>query len=425
MLKVSKFKIFIVSLVIILTGLIWPVYEGFAHKGKVSFPFFYQFINIPEDNPTEQKLFQSAYKEIGHDALDLLTHHKVAINAPAISAAVAIDGKLVWSGASGWLDIESRIPVTTNTQFRIGSTAKALTGTALARMVDANLIKLDNPISDYMVNLPNQKWRKMTVRQLVSHTAGLPHYKENNDYFGLYETISLSTRYENVEDALNVFDDSETLFEPGAQFSYSSFGTVLLSAVMENAVDIPYLEIMKKHVFSPLNMHATMAEYTGEASKNLATPYWNNKGVSAQVREWRPVDLSHRLAGGGFISTSSDLVKMGSAFLQDDFISAKTRNIFWTPQTLPNGSKSPDGYSLGWRVIKIKVDDNIGEVIVANHGGVSRGGQSWLMVIPEYNMSVAVNINANTDVFWDFAKVSMQLAKMFIVREAVQVKTGG
>lgn len=411
----TKVKVLSIILVSVISVLIWPVYETMAYKNKVSFPPFYQFDQIPAINPTDQILHQEKYKEAANKALTLISKNKVAINAPAISAAVSINGKLVWAGASGWSDIENEIPVTTNTQFRIGSTAKALTGTALARMFDAKLIDLDNNISVYMDDLPNDAWQNITSRQLASHMAGLPHYKENTDYLGLYKTLTLSTRYEEVEQSLSIFDSSELLFEPGTQFSYSTLGTVLLSAVMENAVNTPYLEIMKKQVFEPLKMNATMAEFQGENSVNLAKFYWNSEGQSNQVRQWRDVDLSHRLAGGGFISTSSDLVKMGNAFLDDKFISAKTRNIFWTPQTLPDGSETPMGYALGWRVITQEFDAEIGEITFANHGGVSRGAQSWLMVIPEHNISVAVNINSNTEVFWDFGKVSMEVLKPFLL----------
>jgi serine beta-lactamase-like protein LACTB len=414
MIKITKVKVSSFILISVISILLWPVYESMAHKNKVSFLPFYQFDEIPTANPTDQILHQEEYKEAANQALVLITKHKVAINAPAISAAVSINGKLVWSGASGWSDIENKTPVTTDTQFRIGSTAKALTGTALARMFDANIIKLDNKISAYMDDLPNDAWQNITSRQLASHMAGLPHYKENNDYFGLYKTLTLSTRYEHVEDSLSVFDGSDLLFEPGTKFSYSTLGTVLLSAVMENAANTPYLEIMKKQVFEPLEMNATMAEFQGENSVNLAKFYWNNRGRSKQIRQWRDVDLSHRLAGGGFISTSSDLVKMGNAFLNDEFISEKTRNIFWTPQTLPDGSETPNGYALGWRVLTRDID-GIGEITFANHGGVSRGAQSWLMVLPEHNISVAININSNTKVFWDFGKVSMQVLKPFLL----------
>jgi serine beta-lactamase-like protein LACTB len=417
MFKLSKVKIISIGFITVLAILLWPVYESMAHKSRISFPFFYQYEGIPKVSPTDQTLYNEAYKAAGDKSLELMTTHKVAINAPAISAAIAIDGKLVWSGASGWANIEDATPVKTNTQFRIGSTAKALTGTALARMYDSKTIDLDSKISVYMTNLPNDEWQKITPRQLASHTAGLPHYKDNNDYMGLYKTMSLSTRYEHVEESLSIFDESTLLFEPGTKFSYSTFGTVLLSAVMENAAKVPYLEIMNNQVFEPLEMNSTMAEFQGENSENLAKFYWNNKGRTNQVREWQAVDLSHRLAGGGFISTSSDLVKMGSAFLRDDFISPETRATFWTHQSLPDGTKTPMGYSLGWRVLTREVDEGIGKITFVNHGGVSRGAQSWLMVIPEYNMSVAVNINSNTDVFWDFGKISMELMKTFILNK--------
>jgi CubicO group peptidase (beta-lactamase class C family) len=415
MLKMTKVSVLSISLVFALAIFAWPVYESMAYKNKVSFPPFYQFDEIPNSSPSNHILYQDKYLEPANKALALIEKHKVTINAPAISAAVSIDGNLVWAGASGWSDIENKIPVTTDTQFRIGSTAKALTGTALARMFDAKMIDLDSKISAYMDKLPNNTWQDITSRQLASHMAGLPHYKENTDYLGLYQTLLLSTRYEQVKPSLAIFDSSELLFTPGTQFSYSTFSTVLLSAVMESAADIPYLEIMNKLVFSPLNMNATMAEFQAGDSANMAKFYWNGNGSSKQVRQWREVDLSHRLAGGGFISTSSDLVKMGNAFLNNEFISPTARSIFWTPQTLPDGSETPDGYALGWRVLTREIDAELGKITFANHGGVSRGAQSWLMVIPEHNMSIAVNINANTDVFWDFAKVSMQILKPFML----------
>ena len=407
-------KISVIGVTFFLVSLLWPIYQFYAYKGKVAFPPFYQFTDIPTTSPTNQVINDQRFIEAGNQALALLTEHKGLINSPAISAAVAFDGELIWAGASGWSDIENKKAVNTRTQFRIGSTSKALTGTALARIVDANMIDLDRPIVSYMPDLPNRQWSAITARQLASHTAGMPHYKENTDSLGMYQTLALSTRFEKVKSALNVFDDSQLLFEPGSAFSYSSLGTVLLSAVMEQAAAMDYLDLMQQQVFSPLKMDSTMAEFEIKDREKLAVFYWNNKGLSKQVRPWRDVDLSHRLAGGGFVSTSSDLVKMGSAFLNDDFISEETRKIFWTPQVLPDGSETPNGYALGWRVITRDLAGNIGKVTIVNHGGVSRGAQSWLMVIPEYQLSIAVNINANTKVFWDFGKVSMKLAKLFI-----------
>ena len=302
------------------------------------------------------------------------------------------------------------MPVDSNTLFRIGSTSKALTATGLARLVDKDQVDLDKAISGYMNEIP-LGWQNMTTRQLASHTAGLPHYKSNTDYLGLYKTMSLSSRYSTPKDALTVFDGSELLFKPGQDFSYSSFGTVLLSAVMADAVQVPFLSIMENQVFEPIEMVNTKAEFQVSDQQLLAEFYWNDGGKQNHVRPWREVDLSHRLAGGGFVSTSADLVKLGSAWLNEGYLSQQTRSTFWTPQTLPDGTKTPGGYSLGWRVITLPINQQ--KTMIANHGGVSRGAQSWLMVLPEYSMVVAVNINSNTEVFWDFASVSMKIAELF------------
>jgi len=396
----------------------YPAYQFFVYAGKAPFSPHVQFMDIPEDSPTASKTYLPEYQVIGEQSLTLLQDTKQNINAPAISAAVAIDGKLVWAGATGWADIKDEKPVTINSQFRIGSTSKALTSITLATMVDQGLIDINKPINTYYSELPNKNWQNLTSRQLASHTAGMPHYKENTDKLGLYKTMALQTRYTDVQDALEVFDSSDLLFQPGEQYSYSSLGTVLLSAVMQQAADKPFTQLVNDSVIEPLNLTSTGAGYLLKNSDNLVNFYWNNKGAQSSVTEWRDVDLSHRLAGGGFVSTPSDLVKMGSAFLQEDFVSASTRDQFWTPEPLSDGTMPPHNYSVGWRVIQHDISDELKNVTVVNHGGVSRGSQSWLMILPEHNMSVALNINSNTKVFWDFASVSMDIAKLFLLNGA-------
>jgi CubicO group peptidase (beta-lactamase class C family) len=230
--------------------------------------------------------------------------------------------------------------------------------------------------------------------------------------------MSLDTHYSNVADSVLLFDSSDTLFAPGEEFEYSSFGTVLLSAVMQEASGKDYQKAMQDQVFSPLGLQSTMPEPAVPLRKSqapeLATFYWHPDLQENKVTPWREVDLSHRLAGGGFISTSSDLVKLGIGFNSSQFISAKTRDAFWQPQSLNNGEVNEQNYAIGWRVRESDFGEGIGTLFQANHGGVTRGAQSWLMVIPEYNMSVAVNINAKTDQFWDFAKVSYDLVNLFL-----------
>lgn len=391
-----------------LAWFLWPVYQYFAYEGKVPM-LMSKDIALPGTIP-RSTLFSSHPQS--EAALDLLANHRKNINAPAVSAAVAIDGNIVWAGATGWANLETQAPATADTRFRIGSTSKALTATLLAKMVQAGKINPDKEIVHYLPDLPNPAWRKITVRQLASHSSGLPDYIDNyGDLWGFYYLFKLNKRYTSVRESFEVFDDTALLFEPGGQYHYTSFNTVLLSAVLESVAGSPFLEVMRRDIFTPLGMAATGAEYETSLKGALAEFYWNRDGQHPAFRTWQKVDLSHRLAGGGFVSTPSDLVKLGSGWLNNEFITPETRNLFWQPQALTDGSIPPENYALGWRWAEY--EDDQGKVHNANHGGVSRGSQCWLMIIPEQNMAVAVTINANVETFRDFWQVSMPLARLF------------
>ena len=107
-----------------------------------------------------------------------------------------------------------------------------------------------------------------------------------------------------------LFDESELLFQPGESFSYSSLGTVLLSVLMQQQTNLSYQDFMQQAVFSPLQMNATLHDGSDLSQENLASFYWQNADKPTELKEWYQVDLSHRLAGGGWISTSKDLVKL-------------------------------------------------------------------------------------------------------------------
>lgn len=405
-----------VSLTLFLAWLLWPAYQFFAYsKGAVPLPPF-GWQELPREAPSVRDLRDPAYTKAGNISLRAMEKHRQKIASPAISAAVAHCGRVVWAGAAGWSDIESRTPATTATRFRIGSTSKSLTATALARLVQSGRMELDAPISEYLQPLPNPVWEKLTPRQLASHMAGMPEYKENRDWGGLYHTLALRKHYNSMVDALEVFDETPLVNEPGTEFHYSTFDTVLLGATIGAAERKRYLQVVREQVFGPAGMTATIvAPVGGDPDNQIATPYKSNRlpGDAHRLRPWRDADLSHRLPGGGFASTSTELVQFGSLYFDDDYLAPEVRAQFWTPQKTASGDINPQKYALGWRIAQLEVP-GVGAVRNANHGGVSRGGQSWLMVMPDYKMAIAVNINRKTGVFWDFGRISERIAAEFI-----------
>ena len=329
--RMIKLGAVLAVLLVSIAYLVAPFYHFFAEDNPaMTGPF--GWTEVHDEAPYAEGVVDPDYRVAAERAKAILNEHRALIHAPALSAAIAIDGEVVWSAASGWADIRAGKAATPSTLFRIGSTSKAVTGTLFARMVDAGLVEVDAPISDYIKDLPNEDWRTITPRQLASHTAGIPGYAENRDYVGLYRALALREQHSDVEEGLSYFDGSQLIFQPGADFEYSSFDTVLLSVVLQEAGGAPFQQLMQDWVTNPLGIKTPLPD---DAVDARAQSYLRNDD---KVRPWWKVNLSHKLAGGGFMATPSDLAVLGSAWLDDGFITAETRELFWTPQRIEDGS---------------------------------------------------------------------------------------
>ncbi|MFL5571671.1 MAG: serine hydrolase domain-containing protein, partial [Gemmatimonadaceae bacterium] len=149
---------------------------------------------------------------------------------PGASVTVLRNGREIWSEGLGVADLENNLPVTPLTKFRIGSVSKPITAVAMAALVEEGKLDLDAPIQKYVPAFPVKKY-PITARELAGHLAGIRHY--SGDEF-------LSNRhYANVTSSLDIFKNDTLLFRPGDKYSYSTYGFVLLSAVVEGAAGEP------------------------------------------------------------------------------------------------------------------------------------------------------------------------------------------
>ncbi len=291
---------------------------------------------------------------------------------PGMSVAVGIDGVIVWAEGFGYADVENRVPVWEETKFRIGSVSKPLTATAVGQLVEQGKLDLDAPVQRYVPAFPEKRW-PITTRQVAGHLAGIRHYDGD-------EFLS-AVRYVTVSDGLQIFQDDTLLFEPGNRFSYSSYGWNLVSAVVEGASGQDFLPYMQKNVLDPIGMSHTVADYTDSIIPHRTRFYARNR--DGRVVNAPYVDNSYKWAGGGFLSTPSDLVRFGFAHFGEDVLRSETIEELWTPQTTNAGEST--GYGIGWRVA---VED--GMVVAAGHGGGSVGGTTGFGTRPPRRAAVAI-----------------------------------
>ena len=251
-------------------------------------------------------------KEID-SARPLALRMKRGFGAPGLAIAVAVDGQVVWSEVCGYADLSRRTPVTAATRFRIGSVSKTLTAAAAARLAQDKRLDLDAPIQRYVASFP-AKSHPVTARELLAHVAGIRHYQGSEALSGVH--------YASVTDALRVFAGDPLLFEPGTQYSYSSYGFNLVGAAIEAIAGEDFGEAVRRLVLAPLDLQHTAID-DGRQHQSWAAPY-----EVTEARKAIPapsVDLSNRLPSGGFRSTAEDLARFGSRLGDRTFLRSRRK----------------------------------------------------------------------------------------------------
>ncbi len=357
----------------------------------------------------EQHPVPEAYRDIIISANKQLDAAISTHNFPALSIAIGHNGKLVWARAMGVQNLETQAPVKLDTKFRIGSVSKAVTATAAAKLVDENVLNLDDNIRETVPYFP-QKQYDITPRQLLTHTAGIRHYEAC--FCFPFDEYSNRQHHKDVKSAVSKFSKSKLLFKPGTAFSYSSYGFTLASAAMEGASGLSFDEIIKNKLTAPLGMNNTMRE--GLANGDIAVPY------DVRDNTYKPafsVDNSNKTAGGGFVSTPTDLVLMTQAILQGEYISDDLRDdLFFTPQKLQNGEVNEQNYAFGWRShMSSGTFNEDRKVMITHHGGVAMGGTAFLIMYPEYDISIAIVTNRQMDGVGELVNIVQSVGKDMIL----------
>lgn len=358
----------------------------------------------------EQTATPVGYADIISKASKNLDEAIIANNFPAVSIALGKDGEVIWARAAGFRDLDSESPATLETKFRIGSVSKAVSATTAAKLSDDGILDIDTPIKDLVPYYP-QKDFDITTRQLMTHTAGIRHYGPCLCF--PFDEYSNQKHHDSVESAVGRFSDSPLLFEPGIEFSYSSYGVTLASAAMEGASGQSFDSLIETKLTGPLGMKNTMRE--GLAAGDFAVPYAIKDG---QYKKAYPVDSSNKTAGGGFLSTPTDLVIMTQAILTQDYVDPAIRDaLFYTPQKLASGEINEQNYAFGWRShLSSGIFGDERKVMISHHGGVAMGGIAFLIMYPEHDLSIAITVNRQMEGVGELVDIVQAIARDVILK---------
>jgi|TARA_R110000868_G_scaffold291571_3_gene552053 CubicO group peptidase (beta-lactamase class C family) len=153
---------------------------------------------------------------------------------PGLQLAIVKDNKIVKTANYGLANIQDSVPVRNQTVFTINSMTKAFTGVAIMQLVEQGKLNLDVGIAEYLAELP-EAWRGLTIRQLMSHTSGLPTILGN--WARLIGSQDFDTAWELVK-------QKPMEFKPDTRFKYNQTGYVLLGKIIDKFSGMPFVKFI-------------------------------------------------------------------------------------------------------------------------------------------------------------------------------------
>ncbi|WP_299766186.1 serine hydrolase domain-containing protein [uncultured Dokdonia sp.] len=307
----------------------------------------------------------------------IVTSFLETANLPGISIAVSQDEQLIYAEGYGYADLENNIPMTPDMQLRTASVAKVITTTALGKLLSEGKIDLDAPIKTYVPYIDKQ-YAQLTLRQLTGHTSGMAHRPKGNAY--------KKKQYTSIQESTQLLK-APLLFEPDTQYQYSTHAFNLVAAAIEGASGTSFETYLKEDVFNVLGMQHTFPENIKQLSEKDAQLYYHKKG---KLHKEKLTNASYKLAGAGFRSTPTDLVKMMHGYT-NGFISSEAKKTLFKSHQLIDGSTTQVGIT--WR----SSIDIFGHNVI-EHAGSWRGTRTVIVHYPKDNLNIAIMINADSQI---------------------------
>ncbi len=234
------------------------------------------------------------------------------------TALVASRGRPVFSGAWGLASREWNVPNRIDTRFDLGSINKSFTKIAVGQLMARGTLSLDDTLADHLPDYPNEEVaRKVTVRHLIDHTAGL------GDIFNEKFFQSSKALYRDPRDFFALFADEPLRFEPGERAEYSNAGFMVLGAIVAAASGEPYDQYVMSHIFKPAGMHDTGFFAHDEPVPNVAVGYTRrvSAGNAGEVRNNLFLLPIRGNSAGSAQSTVADLLRFDNALREHELLS--------------------------------------------------------------------------------------------------------
>lgn len=326
---------------------------------------------------------------------------------PGVVVAVVSDQDLVWTRGFGHANVEARIPMTPQTQFRIASHSKLYTAIAIMQLREQGKVRLDDPVSRHLswfrVKPSGEDDGPITVEQLLAHSSGLP--REATAHWTTME-------FPTADEVRALMADRQAAFAPSVRWKYSNLAYTVAGMVVEQASGERWADYVTRHILQPLGMDSTTVDRN---VPGLAVGY--GRRMPDGTRERFPfVDSRGMAPATGLTSNAVDMAKFVSAQFRagsrggDRILSTGSLREMHRVRSLENNWTS--GTGVGFGISRVSNRTFIG------HGGGYPGYTTQTLIDPETKVGVIVLTNAADGGPGDVARQLMTTVGTQVARAA-------
>jgi D-alanyl-D-alanine carboxypeptidase len=295
-------------------------------------------------------------------------------DTPGATITIAEDGHVVYSHAYGFRDRAHHLPATVDTYYEIGSITKQFTAAAILQMQEAGKLHIDDKLATYLPNAPHAG--EVTLRQLLSHTSGLPEYLDGPDI------EQVATKPATFDQLMARIAGKPLDFAPGSRWSYSNTGYILLGRVIEVVSRESYRHYVQTHLLDPAGMTHTFTVADEAHLPKMAIGYRHTNG---QIERTSPISDTFGWSAGFLVSTVDDLEKWNRALMHGKIVTPADYVLMST--SVKTTQRGDAGYGFGLFVDSIDDQSRIGHT----------GGQFGFTAANEYFPKQDVQIIAFTN----------------------------
>lgn len=262
------------------------------------------------------------------------------------SVAISQNGKIIYTKAIGFSDVENNTKANEETKYRIGSISKTFTSVLTLKAVEAKKLDLNQTIETFFPTIKDAG--KITIRQLLMHRSGIHDFTDEED-FKIWKTQAKTEK-----EMVAIIAKGGSDFEPDATAEYSNSNYVLLTYILEKTYKKPYSELVTTYITKPIGLKNTYLGGKINVKNKEAKSY-------RFIDSWQvepETDISIPVGAGGIVSTPSDLVKFSDALFNGKLVKKESLELMKTIK---------DNYGMG--LLSIDFYDKIG---YGHRGGIDK-----------------------------------------------------